>query len=89
MNHEMLYLESHIGSMSDAVEVINKFEWNIKVTETTANKHVIYGGDQAIYWSDTKEGVEAFLYGMALAYSVLVGLFGQKLIDEVKELTGG
>jgi hypothetical protein len=44
--------------------------WNITISEAEG-KWAVFGGDQAIYWADNREAVDAFLYGMGLAYSVI------------------
>ena len=50
--------------------------WYIEVVEGT-NHWTVIAGEKAIFSADTREAVDAFIYGMALAYSV----FPQEYID--------
>ena len=66
MSHEMRWLETHIGTMEDGIALINKLCWNL-----TINDQFVMAGDQVIFQADSREAIDGFIYGMALAYSVL------------------
>lgn len=64
------WLNSHIGSMDNAIELINRFYWNISIVQIGQN-WIVKGGEVSIFETDNKDSVDAFIYGMALAYSVI------------------
>jgi hypothetical protein len=66
MAQELSWLDSHIGSLEEGVRRINELGWYI-----TVHNGIVIAGEHIIFKSDSKDAVEAFLYGMALAYSVL------------------
>lgn len=65
MAQELMWLD-HVGSIKDGIELINELGWNI-----TIQNGFVLAGDQAIFKSDSKDAIDAFIYGMALAYSVI------------------
>lgn len=67
---ELSWLGSHIGSIEDAIQEVNQFKWEIKVTEHNGQWFVTTGEIEkhVIYASSNREGVDAFLYGLSLAY---------------------
>ena len=67
---QLSWLKSHIGTLEQASEKINKFHWNIEVQKSD-QEWVVKGGEKVLLRTDSKDSVDAFLYGMALAYSVL------------------
>ncbi len=67
---QLSWLNSHIGSLEQAIEQINKFYWNIETHESDQG-WIVKGGEKVLLHTESKESVDAFLYGMALAYSVL------------------
>ena len=67
---ERSFLPSHIGSEKEITEIINKFHWNISC-EKSGNLWIVKGGEKVLLRTDSHESLDAFLYGMALAYSVL------------------
>lgn len=70
MMQELRWLESHVGTISDGVELVNKLCWNLTIKKEN-NAWFVRGGDQVLFCADNREAVDAFLYGMALAYSIL------------------
>lgn len=56
-------------SLEGGVELLNSLSWNISCREENGTWWV-RGGDQAMLKTDSREAAEAFLYGMALAYSM-------------------
>ncbi|MBN8592591.1 MAG: hypothetical protein J0M33_12575 [Anaerolineae bacterium] len=82
MTQKLHYLESHIGSMEQGIELINLLGWNIS-TKDGADSTFVLAGDQPIFASDSQEQVTSFIYGMALAYSILPNEVIHKLRKEV------
>ena len=64
------WLESHIGSIDEAIELIRQFSWHLKVINQD-NIWYVLDGEAKIFSSPIRENVDAFLYGLALAYSVI------------------
>jgi hypothetical protein len=70
MAQELFWLDSHVGSLEDGVELINELGWYIS-TKQHDGKWFVFSGDQKIFSTDSYESVQAFLYGMSLAYSIM------------------
>jgi hypothetical protein len=58
------------GTLEGGIELANKLAWNVKVVEKDGRWEV-FGGDQIMLVADSRECVDAFLYGLTLAYAVL------------------
>jgi hypothetical protein len=67
---ELHWLDHIGGSIEEGIAVANRMQWSISI-KSVPRGWLVMGGDQTIYFSDSYEGVEAFLYGLALAYAVL------------------
>lgn len=67
---KMPYLETHVGSIENCITLIDRFYWNLTIAEKNGN-WVVKGGEKPIFASDSREAVDAFLYGMGLAYSTI------------------
>lgn len=70
MTQKLHYLESHIGSIEQGIELINQLGWNFS-TKEVSDSTIVLAGDQPVFASDSQEQVTAFIYGMALAYSIV------------------
>ena len=57
-------------NLEGAVDLLNQLKWNIRVAESE-NTHSVAGGHKLLLKTSSREAVDAFLYGLALAYSVL------------------
>ena len=75
----------HIGSLEDGIELVNKLFWNIALVKRDQQWYV-YGGEKVIFCADSREAVDAFLYGLALAYAVLPEHIFEQIEDGMKEL---
>lgn len=64
------YLKSHIGSIEQGIILIDRFVWNVSIVEEVGEWRV-YAGEKAAFASDSCEAVDAFLYGMRVAYSTI------------------
>jgi hypothetical protein len=66
------WLESHVGSLEEGIELANKFHWFITVVEgTSGEKWFVKSGEIVIFSTHSKDALDAFLYGIGLAYSVI------------------
>ena len=82
---ELTWLQSHIGSMEQAIELLNSFHWNLSVRQQGDQWHVL-GGDQVIFRSNQREAVDAFLYGLALPYATLPAQIASRIKEELISL---
>ncbi len=81
---ELLWLDSLPGETPEGgIEVANKFYWNITVRKSEQHWYV-YGGEKLILCTHSREAVDAFLYGLGLAYAVLPKPVFEQLREEVK-----
>ena len=83
----MFWLESHIdgGTLEGGLGRVNQLEWNISVEEYQG-LWVVYGGTERVFASDDRAAVDAFLYGMSLAYAVLPDDIFGRLKEQVNAL---
>lgn len=63
-------LEDQIGTLDDAQTLINEFHWFLHVDDI-AGIWTIRSGEAVIFSADSRDAVDAFIYGMALAYKGL------------------
>lgn len=63
-------LEDEIGSINDARAIINEFHWFLNIDQIAGN-YTVTTGEKVVFTADSREAVDAFLYGMALAYKGL------------------
>jgi len=61
------WLDEHIGTLEDAQHLINEFHWFLNIEEI-AGKWTVRSGEETVFMADSREAVDAFIYGMALAY---------------------
>ena len=78
----------YIGSLDDGLHLINSFLWGITVEYHHA-QWFVNAGDQTLFSADNRPAVDAFLYGMALAYSVLSPSVVAAFRSEMREALGG
>jgi hypothetical protein len=67
---QLTWLDSHIGTIEEAVDLLNSFHWNISIRQSEEVWYVL-GGEKVIFQSNQRDSVDAFLYGLALGYAVL------------------
>jgi hypothetical protein len=82
---ELLWLETHIGSLDDGIELANQLYWNITVFQGTDGIWYVLSGEPVIFKSDSRESVDAFLYGLGLAYGVLPPEVFDQLREELRK----
>jgi hypothetical protein len=61
------WLQKEIGTAAAAQDLINAFHWFLTV-EQVGEKWQVRSGERVMYTGESREHVEAFLYGMAVAY---------------------
>jgi hypothetical protein len=61
------WLEDKIGTVADAQEMVNAFHWFLTI-EQVGDKWQVRSGERVIYTGESRGHVDAFLYGMAVAY---------------------
>lgn len=80
--HEMTWLQSHLdGDLDQGVRMANQLLWNLSVRQLDDDIWCVYGGEVLIYKSVSWESIDAFIYGLGLAYAVLP----VKIFDRLKE----
>jgi hypothetical protein len=82
------WLDSHIGTIEEAKELINRFCWNLRIIEANGRWHVTTGGDKEktpIFTADSREAVDSFIYGMALAYAGIPEHLFKSLENDIQE----
>ena len=72
------------GTLEGGIERVNELLWNISV-EQYEGRWWVGAGDQAIFVTDSREALDAFLYGLSVAYSVLPDHIFQPLKQAVKD----
>jgi len=81
---KMHWLESHLESVEGALRCINEFGWELSILDNN-RKCVLAGSEvkQELYCATSRDIIDAFLYGMGLAY---VGLPPEHYDWLVKEM---
>jgi hypothetical protein len=80
----MDWLWSHIGSMEKAVALVNEFCWSISMMEENGVWYVRMK-ENILFSADSREAVDAFLYGMALSLSGIPEPILTHLRQDVKD----
>ena len=82
------WLETHVGSLNDGIELANRFHWflsTVMVARGGKPYWYVKNGESVIFSADSQEAVNAFLYGMSLAYAGIPDDLFEHLIDETKK----
>jgi hypothetical protein len=83
-------LDTHVGSIDDGIQLINRFHWFLSVERVTVIEGgipywYVKGGESVIFSADTREAVDAFLYGMSLAYAVIPPPLFDRLVEATND----
>lgn len=81
----MPWLESHIGTFEDGLNRINQFHWFLSIVEKGEGQWIVKGGDQVIFATDSRETLDAFLYGMSLAYAGIPDDLFERLVKDTED----
>ena len=86
MTNKLAWLDSHIGNIDDAKDLINRFCWSLEVAQKEGTWYVTTGDAEkhVIFSADSRESVDAFLYGMGLAYAGIPGHLFDQLEKDIK-----
>jgi len=70
--NELLMLEKYFpGSVLEGgIELANRLDWGLSV-RMAGDSYVVSSGDEPILRTETKDALQAFIYGLGLAYAVL------------------
>lgn len=84
------WLATHVGSLDDGIQRINRFHWFLSIVQVaSSDKETPYwyvkGGEKVIFSADSREAVDAFLYGMSLAYAVIPDPLFDKLVEATND----
>lgn len=83
---KMNWLNSQIGTLDNGIEQINQLYWFLNIIENTSkNGWTVTTGESVILKADSKESVDAFVYGMALAYSIIPEEDFDNIVTEIKK----
>jgi hypothetical protein len=75
------WLETHLESLDKAVETLNNdFCWSLEIIHGE-HRSFVKSGESLIFSSDSREAVDAFLYGMGMS---VMGI-PQHLFDQLSE----
>ncbi len=82
---ELRWLDHLPGeTLAGGIERVNELLWNLTVDQHEG-RWWVWAGDQAAFVTDSHETVDAFLYGLGLAYGVLPDHIFQQLKQTVKQ----
>lgn len=84
MNTTMNWLETHIGTLEDAVQLAKKLYWPLHI-ERENDKWYIMSAEQVILSSNSREVIDSFLYGMGLAYAGIPEDLLEKLREDLRD----
>jgi len=83
--HTLDWLETHIGSLDDGINLVNRFHWFLSVVEEMGQQRwFVKSGESIIFSADSQEQISAFLYGMSLAYAGIPDPFFDQLVELTK-----
>ncbi len=78
---DMRRLGTHLESIEKGIELANQFHWFLEVVEIQG-KWFVRSGESVIFGTDNREAVDAFLYGLGLAYAVIPSDLFEYLVKE-------
>jgi hypothetical protein len=70
--NDLLMLEKYFpdGNLEGGIELANRLDWGLTV-QMAGLDYVVSSGDEPILRTESKDALQAFLYGLGLAYAVL------------------
>jgi hypothetical protein len=72
---------ARIGTLDDGVALVNHLGWNLQIGQVDSG-WVVQSGESVIYRGESRADLDAFLYGMALACSVIPSAMTEMLREE-------
>lgn len=84
---ELCWLKTHFPNenLESGLERVNQLEWNLSI-EQIQGEWIVFAGDQAVFSADDKDGLDAFIYGLSLAYVVFPDEIFESLKNQVNQL---
>ena len=84
---ERFYWLDHLpdSSIEGGVALANLLYWNI-TTDHGKGGWIVRGGEKILLWSESRETVDAFLYGLGLAYAALPEEIFERLRENLKRV---
>ena len=67
------------ASLEGGTNLLRQLEWNVSL-EKQGDDWLVFGGEKCLLKSSSQDSANAFLYGLALAYSVLP----DRILDEIR-----
>jgi hypothetical protein len=58
-------------SLEGGIALLNDLRWNIRSGQSPKGAWLVMAGHCVIFKTDSKQAVDAFLYGMSLSYAVM------------------
>ena len=75
--NDLLMLERYFpgGNLEGGIELANRLDWGLTV-QLSGDDYVVSSGNEPILRTESKDALQAFIYGLGLAYAILPeGLF--------------
>lgn len=82
---KMPWLESHVGTLEDGMKRVNQLHWFLSVITRNEGIWVVKSGESVIFATDSEETLDAFIYGMSLAYSGIPDEQFERLVKETED----
>lgn len=73
------------GQLDGGIRLLNRLDWGLRV-RVTGKGWVVTSGEQLVFRTTEKDALQAFLYGLGLAYAVLPDETFLRLEAELKSL---
>jgi hypothetical protein len=58
------------GNLEGGIDLANRLDWGLSVRQA-GEDYVVSSGDEPILRTESKDALQAFIYGLGLAYAVL------------------
>ncbi len=70
--NDLLMLDKYFpgGTLEGGIELVNRLDWGLTV-QMAGLEYVVSSGDQPILRTESNDALQAFIYGLGLAYAIL------------------
>jgi len=85
--NDLLMLDRYFpdGNLEGGIGLANRLDWGLTV-KMAGDSFVVTSGDEPILRTDDKDALQAFIYGLGLAYAILPDELFLTLEQALKEL---
>ena len=85
--NDLVMLERYFpgGNLEGGVELANKLGWGLSV-RMAGDGYVVTSGDEVILRVEDKDALQAFKYGIGLAYAILPEEVFESLVKELSDI---